>query len=303
VHAALHDLFSVGTFVGLPIACLVMARRFAGWGQRGWAIYSAATGLVFVAGFVLTSMAFNQVEPLVAFGGLFQRATITLGWTWLTLLAIHLLRGLPPHRQAGQPRRRGVDLDSVLAAGFALIGPHLTERQRRLLYGAFAHVLGHGGVTRIAAAATAAAPRWPAANASWPCRPTRPATPARRAATPSLCPSPTRGCWTPWMPWSTPDTRGDPCSPLRWTKQVARGSARNLGRQTAGSQACCSPRCTTEPGGRMPRLRPFIALPDCRIPDRSARQPRQAAAPTPGTTGPTAGHATAAPSGRPDQRG
>jgi hypothetical membrane protein len=95
VHAALHDLFSVGTFVGLPIACLVFARRFAGWGQRGWAIYSAATGLVFMAGFVLATLAFSQAEPLVAFGGLFQRATITLGWTWLTLLAIHLLLGLP----------------------------------------------------------------------------------------------------------------------------------------------------------------------------------------------------------------
>jgi hypothetical protein len=95
VHAAVHDLFSIGTFVGLPIASLVMARRFAGWGQRGWATYSAATGLAFVAGFVLASMAFNQVEPLVAFGGLFQRATVTLGWTWLTLLAVHLLRDLP----------------------------------------------------------------------------------------------------------------------------------------------------------------------------------------------------------------
>jgi hypothetical membrane protein len=98
VHAALHDLLSVGTFVGLPIACLVMARRFASWGQRGWALYSAATGVVLMVTFVLTSMAFNQVEPLVAFGGLFQRATATLGWTWLTLLAVHLLRGLlqPP---------------------------------------------------------------------------------------------------------------------------------------------------------------------------------------------------------------
>jgi Protein of unknown function (DUF998) len=95
VHAALHDLFSVGTFVGLPIACLVFARRFAGWGQRGWAIYSAATGVVFAAGFILTSMAFNQAEGLVEFGGLLQRATVTVGWAWLTLLAIHLLRGLP----------------------------------------------------------------------------------------------------------------------------------------------------------------------------------------------------------------
>jgi Protein of unknown function (DUF998) len=74
-HAALHDLFSVGTFVGLPIACLVLARRFA-----------------------LTSMAFNQVEGLVEFGGLLQRTTITLGWTWLTLLAIHLLQDLSSER-------------------------------------------------------------------------------------------------------------------------------------------------------------------------------------------------------------
>jgi hypothetical protein len=95
VHAALHDLLSVGTFVGLPIACLEMARRFAGWGQRGWALYSAATGVVLMVTFALTSMAFNQVEPLVAFGGLLQRATATLGWAWLTLLAVHLLRGLP----------------------------------------------------------------------------------------------------------------------------------------------------------------------------------------------------------------
>jgi hypothetical protein len=94
-HAALHDLFSVGTFVGLPTACLVLARRFASWGQRGWALYSAASGVVFAVGFVLSSMAFAQVESLVEFGGLLQRATVTVGWTWLTLLAVHLLRALP----------------------------------------------------------------------------------------------------------------------------------------------------------------------------------------------------------------
>jgi hypothetical membrane protein len=98
-HAALHDLVSVGTFVGLPLACLVLARRFAGWGQRGWASYSAASGAAFLAGTVLTSIAFNaQAEPLVQVGGLLQRATVTVGWTWLTLIAVHLLRGLPQDR-------------------------------------------------------------------------------------------------------------------------------------------------------------------------------------------------------------
>lgn len=92
VPAALHDLFSILVFVGLPIACLVFARCFAGRGERGWALYSALTGIAVAIGFVLASLAFGQVEGLVNLGGLLQRATITLGWTWLALLALHLLR-------------------------------------------------------------------------------------------------------------------------------------------------------------------------------------------------------------------
>ena len=37
-----------------------------------------------------------------------------------------------------------MNLDKVLAATFALIAPHLTERQRRLLLGAAARALGYG---------------------------------------------------------------------------------------------------------------------------------------------------------------
>jgi Protein of unknown function (DUF998) len=91
----LHDLFGVPVFLGLPAACFVFARRFAQWGERGWAVYSAATGIVFAAGFVLTSAAFGQAERLVAFGGLLQRTTLSVGWTWLTLLALHLAQQRP----------------------------------------------------------------------------------------------------------------------------------------------------------------------------------------------------------------
>lgn len=88
---ALHDLFSLLTFGGLPAASFVFARRFAGWGQRGWAVYSAVTGLIFAVGFVLASLGFGQVAGLVDLAGLFQRITIIVGATWLTLLALHLL--------------------------------------------------------------------------------------------------------------------------------------------------------------------------------------------------------------------
>src|SRR5438046_9161320 len=41
----------------------------------------------------------------------------------------------------------------VLAAKFAVIFPHLDERQRRLLMGAEARALGHGGIRMVARAA------------------------------------------------------------------------------------------------------------------------------------------------------
>ncbi|GAA1022843.1 hypothetical protein Aple_086550 [Acrocarpospora pleiomorpha] len=44
-------------------------------------------------------------------------------------------------------------LEEVLAAKFAAILPHLDERQRRLLLGAEARVLGHGGIRLVARAA------------------------------------------------------------------------------------------------------------------------------------------------------
>ena len=91
---ALHDQLSLLGFVALTAACLVFGYGFARQGKRVWAFYSILTGVLFPVGIVLASIAFSQNESLVAFGGLIQRITITIGWTWLTLLAIHLLKAL-----------------------------------------------------------------------------------------------------------------------------------------------------------------------------------------------------------------
>ncbi len=92
VHGVLHGLFSTLVFSGLPIACFVFARRFVRWGERGWTIYSTVTGLAFAITFILTSAGFGQAEGLVELAGLFQRITLTIGWAWMTLLAVHLLQ-------------------------------------------------------------------------------------------------------------------------------------------------------------------------------------------------------------------
>jgi len=70
----------------------VFARLFAKWGERRWSIYSLATGLAFLALFIVTSAGFAQLEGLVNYAGLFQRITLSIGWVWLTLFAIFLLK-------------------------------------------------------------------------------------------------------------------------------------------------------------------------------------------------------------------
>ena len=47
---------------------------------------------------------------------------------------------------------RLVVTSEILAAKFAAIFPHLDERQRRLLLGAEARALGHGGIRLVARA-------------------------------------------------------------------------------------------------------------------------------------------------------
>jgi hypothetical protein len=92
LHGILHDLFGTPVFLGLPIACCVLAYRFAAAGRKGWASYSVVTAATFLTGFVLTSMALAPSPALLPpVGGLLQRLTIVVGWAWLTALARHLL--------------------------------------------------------------------------------------------------------------------------------------------------------------------------------------------------------------------
>jgi hypothetical protein len=90
----LHDLFSAPTFLGLPAAGLVFARAFLRRGHRGWAAYSAGSGLAMLAGFALATAGFTQRPGLVNIAGALQRVSVTIGFTWLSALASRSLRAL-----------------------------------------------------------------------------------------------------------------------------------------------------------------------------------------------------------------
>ena len=119
----------------------------------------------------------------------------------------------------------------MLAAKFSVIFPHLDERQRRLLMGAEARVLGHGGIRMVARAAevreatVSLGASELEAGAEPLGRVRRPGGGRKRQADldPGLRPA--------LLALVEPDERGDPMSPLRWTVKSLRALAGELTRQ------------------------------------------------------------------------
>src|ERR1700739_3117363 len=113
----------------------------------------------------------------------------------------------------------------VLAAKFAVIFPHLDERQQRLLMGAEARALGHGGIRLVARAAgvreatVSLGVEELDAGAGPLDRARRRGAGRKRAADldPGLVPA--------LLALVEPDERGDPMSPLRGTAKSARAVA------------------------------------------------------------------------------
>jgi hypothetical protein len=118
-----------------------------------------------------------------------------------------------------------------LAAMFGEIFPHLDERQRRLLMGAQARALGHGGIRLVAGAAGVreATVSLGAAELEGGAEPLgrarRPGGGARRARDKD------HGLVPALLALVEPEERGDPESPLRWTTKSTRKLAAELTRQ------------------------------------------------------------------------
>jgi hypothetical protein len=94
-HALLHAIAPPLAFSSLIVACFVVARRFAGLRQRGWAAYCAATGVA-----VLALSAWPDVDVV----SVVLAAAAALGLGWVSVLAARLLTELAD--QSGGSRAR-----------------------------------------------------------------------------------------------------------------------------------------------------------------------------------------------------
>jgi hypothetical protein len=78
----LHFVTSLVGFSAWIAATFVFARRFAGLGQPGWAIFSTATGALFLLSFLGSALAAVPVTGLVI--------AIALAWAWLSATSAKL---------------------------------------------------------------------------------------------------------------------------------------------------------------------------------------------------------------------
>jgi hypothetical protein len=100
VPGIIHDLNALPCFTALTAAVLVLAVRFAGEpGRRGWVWCSLTIALAVAVTFVLSGVLFSQAAAAgtlnASYHGLVQRFTIALGFGWLSVIALLLLRDQP----------------------------------------------------------------------------------------------------------------------------------------------------------------------------------------------------------------
>jgi hypothetical protein len=92
----LHTVAALPIFLGIPAAAVASAWQASRGGRPGWAAYSAATAVAMLTGMGLAGQGFSQAPRFVNHAGLFQRAAIVAGFSWLTAVSADRLADRPP---------------------------------------------------------------------------------------------------------------------------------------------------------------------------------------------------------------
>ncbi len=104
-----HNLAAIPVFAGLPAAALACGWRASRAGQRGFGLYSAGTAVTMPATMVVAGAGFGQSPRLVNRAGLAQRASIIIGFGWLSAVSARALsaRALPARALSARASRAG----------------------------------------------------------------------------------------------------------------------------------------------------------------------------------------------------
>jgi len=84
-HGLMHFVTAGTGFIGLIVACFIMARRFAEQGQRGLRQFSLATGIIFLAGFFGIASGSGNGWTILGFW-----IALIVAWAWISTVSAQL---------------------------------------------------------------------------------------------------------------------------------------------------------------------------------------------------------------------
>ncbi len=96
-HAIIHGIAPAVGFLSLVAASFVFARRFAAFGQLGWAVGCVITGVLVLA---LSAWPNLGGDPEGRFGPLW--VAMVLGFGWASVMSAQLMMALPTDRHNGR---------------------------------------------------------------------------------------------------------------------------------------------------------------------------------------------------------
>jgi hypothetical protein len=88
-HGILHFAAAGVGFSAIAAACFVIARRLTSDGERGLAVFSRVTGVVFLGGFLCVASGAGSVAANLLF-----TAAVVLVFAWIAVIAVHEYRSL-----------------------------------------------------------------------------------------------------------------------------------------------------------------------------------------------------------------
>jgi hypothetical protein len=95
MHSTLHDVASLLVFPTLVVCCLYFALWFYRHSRHLWSAYSAVSSLILAASFATMLAGFSGNEAALQIAGLAQRIFLVVGWGWLAIFGLYLLRSRP----------------------------------------------------------------------------------------------------------------------------------------------------------------------------------------------------------------
>lgn len=100
-HGLVHLAIGAVGFGCLIVACLLLARVFSARGERGWAVFTRTTGIVFLAAFVGIASGAGSRATTLGFV-----AAVILMSVWMSAVAAHLYQRLGREATVGRSARQ-----------------------------------------------------------------------------------------------------------------------------------------------------------------------------------------------------